>query len=107
MYKIRRSPIRGGRAGGTRGDAERRKDGTRSGDERRMARQILRRVVPTPDFRRDKLTGAYDASLLHSLSFSLVSLSKSEASRRCSIDTDNNQLLSFSSERRGSSSASS
>jgi len=32
--------------------------------EREMARQILRRVAPTPDFRRDKLTGAYDASCL-------------------------------------------
>ena len=59
--------------GGARRGAEE-EDGTRSGDERRIARQILRRVVPTPDFRRDKLTGAYDAFL--SLSPSLVSVEK-------------------------------
>lgn len=62
-------------------------NGTRSRDERRMARQILRRVAPTPDFRRDKLTGAYDASCLF--------VEKRGVAEMCSIGTDDNHRLFF------------
>lgn len=62
-------------------------NGTRPRDERRMARQILRRVAPTPDFRRDKLTGAYDASCLF--------VEKRGVAEMCSIGTDDNHRLFF------------
>lgn len=62
-------------------------NGTRPRDERRMARQILRRVAPTPDFRRDKLTGAYDASCLF--------VEKRSVAEMCLIGTDDNHRLFF------------